>query len=997
MLALRLLVLVAVARAVEGGCCTYTSSPDTCLDTTSATHYVHKSEKHCLDSCENNVYENCAWNDDLYELHSTKATFSAPVAFVAAGVIASFVGIVASSFWIMMAGCLSATPCYKTCCGNKIVVLLFVGSCSLISCSVSYRHFFDVLGSQSLSRRECSHIDGCYACNTWDNSICSACFEGFYGGLEWTGNNTKHKTQQSCKICPGSSSSIVWDNYYIESCDINTTPAELERKGRRIDQNLTSFFNNAKNGNLLALKKQVEENGVRLEAIDRTTGQTALTISALNHRIELVKYLLSSGANVMVVDSNGNTTLQLMKAQGRLTLGLLFRNKKKKIITLLEDELHRMEELTELTKLGQIFSNNEISLEKQMLHARNLGDSAGKMHIGVIDSSNEFILKNIKNTFFHAVQQGDEDYVRFVLKVTHSKGNVLKYATDVPMDSDDSFTGSEDQLFATSTPGVFESKQLTVDVNAIDKDGMTALMWSSAKGYIDIAQVLIDHRANVAATSADGQSAIKMALVNGHDSVVRLLNHRDKLWYARYVAGPLVSVLVLAITAYLSIPLCSGDQHQDARTWLVVLPFSVVLLAVLLMYLGDQDGDGDRDARDITIFIDESKNDVLETSELLSAGFILSGSIGVFVLVQILLLAAHAKYIAVQNKRTKEMREEAERNVVAAEMITEEAKEETKQAKDETRITKEEAARNAEMVREEAARNVKAAKTETKQAKEDARVAKVAADNVVKGINGEGYLELETKKIEDRRECESCYEEDIDLSGGVECHSDERHFLCDDCLSRHVTTSVEVDQLEAFKIRHSRIFCIMPECDQVYSDHSIVKHVNTNAFHAFQEAKIKIKEGQIYEEAKMEVQRLLEENVLQRNKRHVIEKILNLACPRCSRPLGRYLDFEGCCALKCAAWVDGDPNSCCQFCAYCFQDCGRDAHPHVKAMECPGNRGLWCNPVELHEVHKVRRTRMLKAFLAENIDTDVKRQELVVELARELIDVGLTPEEFLPN
>ena len=110
------------------------------------------------------------------------------------------------------------------------------------------------------------------------------------------------------------------------------------------------------------------------------------------------------------------------------------------------------------------------------------------------------------------------------------------------------------------------------------------------------------------------------------------------------------------------------------------------------------------------------------------------------------------------------------------------------------------------------------------------------------------------------------------------------------------------------------------------------------------------------------------------------------------------MDFEGCCALKCSAWVNGDPNSCCQFCAYCLQDCGRDAHPHVAAMECPGNRGLFLRPIELiDEVHNVRRTRMLKAFLAENIDTDVKRQELVVALARELMDLGLVPQEFLAN
>ena len=123
----------------------------------------------------------------------------------------------------------------------------------------------------------------------------------------------------------------------------------------------------------------------------------------------------------------------------------------------------------------------------------------------------------------------------------------------------------------TTTSSIIQS----IDVNAIDKDGMTALMWSAFKGFEDITKMLLDNGANIEATSPSGQTAISMALERNHHAVVHLLNHRDTLWYIRNVAGSLVSVLdylfrlkikvltillVLAATAFLSIPLFTNPM-----------------------------------------------------------------------------------------------------------------------------------------------------------------------------------------------------------------------------------------------------------------------------------------------------------------------------------------------------------------------------------------------------------------------------------------------------
>ena len=101
------------------------------------------------------------------------------------------------------------------------------------------------------------------------------------------------------------------------------------------------------------------------------------------------------------------------------------------------------------------------------------------------------------------------------------------------------------------------------------------------------------------------------------------------------------------------------------------------------------------------------------------------------------------------------------------------------------------------------------------------------------------------------------------------------------------------------------------------------------------------------------------ERRLRSHRKHVIERILTLACPRCSRA---FLGFDGCFALKCSERRKNDPNSCCQFCAYCLEDCGRDAHPHVLDNICLGNKGLFPEPRQevFDEAQRSRRERMLR-------------------------------------
>ena len=84
-------------------------------------------------------------------------------------------------------------------------------------------------------------------------------------------------------------------------------------------------------------------------------------------------------------------------------------------------------------------------------------------------------------------------------------------------------------------------------------------------------------------------------------------------------------------------------------------------------------------------------------------------------------------------------------------------------------------------------------------------------------------------------------------------------------------------------------------------------------------------------------------------RKHVEEEILTSKCPRphCRQA---FLEFDGCCALKCS-------NCPCRFCAWCGVDCGNgsnDAHNHVAACGAKPDGADVFYPGSLAEVFSAR-------------------------------------------
>ena len=91
---------------------------------------------------------------------------------------------------------------------------------------------------------------------------------------------------------------------------------------------------------------------------------------------------------------------------------------------------------------------------------------------------------------------------------------------------------------------------------------------------------------------------------------------------------------------------------------------------------------------------------------------------------------------------------------------------------------------------------------------------------------------------------------------------------------------------------------------------------------------------------------------VQELRRDVADRILTEHCPGCN---AAFANFEGCCAVKCARCKTA-------FCAWCLDNCGRDAHAHV--ANCEANlmpkKDVWGTPELLDRARRMRRTNQLR-------------------------------------
>ena len=115
------------------------------------------------------------------------------------------------------------------------------------------------------------------------------------------------------------------------------------------------------------------------------------------------------------------------------------------------------------------------------------------------------------------------------------------------------------------------------------------------------------------------------------------------------------------------------------------------------------------------------------------------------------------------------------------------------------------------------------------------------------------------------------------------------------------------------------------------------------------------------------------------HRRHIVENLLVLRCPRCAQA---FVDFQGCFALRC--------NRCnAAFCGWCLIDCGNDAHPHVRLCRLnAAANNVYGTAEQFEQCQRARRQTAVRAYLAA-LPANIKRAALVAACASDFRDLGL--------
>ena len=176
--------------------------------------------------------------------------------------------------------------------------------------------------------------------------------------------------------------------------------------------------------------------------------------------------------------------------------------------------------------------------------------------------------------------------------------------------------------------------------------------------------------------------------------------------------------------------------------------------------------------------------------------------------------------------------------------------------------------------------------------------------------------------------------DEMSVTQGLECCGTLKHFHCNECLSGHVMNESSKD-LADLKDRQGRVFCSWRkkdirgnyQCDfaDPFSEAQLASHCSDGVFAAYLQGVAKVTEARLAQdmeagfEERMKAERARIEAMteaelkIDKTRRHIIEEILTLKCPRCE---AAFVDFNGCFALTCHRCA-------CGFCAHCLQDCGK--------------------------------------------------------------------------
>ncbi|WP_133406345.1 ankyrin repeat domain-containing protein [Parashewanella tropica] len=258
---------------------------------------------------------------------------------------------------------------------------------------------------------------------------------------------------------------------------------------KRFDFERTALMRASSNGNIEAVRTLLKHSS-NIDSAD-CVGSTALHLAADHGHSAVVALLIKSGATPTLCDFNGLTPLQIACTSGHLQV----------VETLLEHETENIDWQDSLgyTPLMHATRTGNPSIVKALLkHTKNVNLST---HHG-------------KTALHIAIFQGSTEVIE-LLKSAGAEVNAKTEVGKTPLH----FAARDHQF--TTAKALLENANANADIQ--DSHGETPLMIVAKDGDIELAKLLISHTTDINLVNHSGQSALYLAVMNGHSDIVDCL------------------------------------------------------------------------------------------------------------------------------------------------------------------------------------------------------------------------------------------------------------------------------------------------------------------------------------------------------------------------------------------------------------------------------------------------------------------------------------------
>ncbi len=290
------------------------------------------------------------------------------------------------------------------------------------------------------------------------------------------------------------------------------------------------LFAAAKSGDFDEVKKKIEA-GADVNAQDDSFSQTALHIAASEGHLEIARYLIEKGADLLIHDAVDMTPIHLAARDGQeVVLQLL---------------LESIEEIPDRI-MSDIMSVAQMSVSSTYRIQALVGKFRSRTAKVSVDSLSKADAKLIECAWHDSVDDIKEALEAGAnIEVVDGKGMsplvwaslrgnlqsvslLLERGANVNSQNRSGWT----PLIQASAHGHLAIVKVLLDngadVNKATAYDESALMFAAGEGYLDIVELLTKNGADVSARDSDGLTALQYAMRNGHDHLYHLLKSKGK-------------------------------------------------------------------------------------------------------------------------------------------------------------------------------------------------------------------------------------------------------------------------------------------------------------------------------------------------------------------------------------------------------------------------------------------------------------------------------------